>query len=257
MSDEWAVSESVPSYLQKVEELLGTESHRCRKFCVLSSTEKKVLDVIDEELIQRRVNELLDRESSGCKIMLINEQLNDLNRMYRLFARVPNALVVMAPYFLQHIVDIGNQKIAIYQDRIESANAPAPAAAASGTSGSKESKEKEKDKDKEIKEASKGFVNDLLAVHKKYEDMVTIQFNSQIYFQNALRDAFVKLLNQEFGTDKMVTLLANYCDILLKGEEKLPDNEVETLLEQLSKLVAFVSDKDIFIESYRTLLAKR
>jgi hypothetical protein len=229
--------------LKLVEDLITAESHRCNKFSVLPSTEKKLMDILNEEMIQVHVNDLLDR---GCKNMFINEQISDLRRMYILFARVPNGLVCMAPFLTSHITELGNQKITAYETRIEGANAAA-----------KESKEKEKDKEKETKEAGKAFINHLLELHKKYEQMVIQEFASQIYFQNALRDAFVRILNQEFGTDKMVTLLATYCDALLKGEEKMTDGEIEVLLEQLAKLVSFVTDKDIFVETYRVQLAKR
>ena len=54
--------------------------------------------------------------------------------------------------------------------------------------------------------------------------------------------------------------MASYCDALLRkgsAAEKLTDEEVERQLDRVVKLLAYVSDKDVFSENYRTRLSKR
>lgn len=48
-------------------------------------------------------------------------------------------------------------------------------------------------------------------------------------------------------------LLATFCDNLLKkgGSEKLSDDAVEHTLENVVKLLSYISDKDLFAEFYR------
>jgi len=53
-------------------------------------------------------------------------------------------------------------------------------------------------------------------------------------------------------------VLATYSDqILRKNGLKLPEDEVEEHLEKFVKLFSHLTDKDIFIESFKNLMAKR
>ncbi|CAM9332740.1 unnamed protein product, partial [Choristocarpus tenellus] len=46
---------------------------------------------------------LLEKEGSGCKVLLANDKLEDLSRMYRLFSRLPRGLELMADIVKDHI----------------------------------------------------------------------------------------------------------------------------------------------------------
>ncbi|CAI9283714.1 unnamed protein product [Lactuca saligna] len=58
-------------------------------------------------------------------------------------------------------------------------------------------------------------------------------------------------------SDDMV--LATFCDNILKngGSEKLNDEAIEDTLEKVVKLLAYISDKDLFAEFYKKKLARR
>nr|GMD60160.1 cullin-1-like isoform X1 [Ipomoea batatas] len=53
--------------------------------------------------------------------------------------------------------------------------------------------------------------------------------------------------------------MASYCDNILKkgGSEKLSDEAIEETLDKVVKLLAYISDKDLFAEFYRKKLSRR
>lgn len=51
---------------------------------------------------------LLEKEGSGCKVLLANDKSDDLSRMYRLFSRLPKGLEPMAEIIKDHITEVRN-----------------------------------------------------------------------------------------------------------------------------------------------------
>ena len=51
------------------------------------------------ELLSRRETELLEKEGSGCRVLLGNDMNEDLARMFRLFSRISDGLVPIADIF--------------------------------------------------------------------------------------------------------------------------------------------------------------
>lgn len=255
----------------RVEQVLDDEKARVAAY-LHASTETKLLQAIDKELLEKRQVVLLERESSGIKAMLINDQSSDLTRCFKLFSRITNGLEPIAEAVRQHVIDIGEEKIEQHRVRVESA-ASAPA--------EKEKGESKGDKEKEGPAAAAAsssddpqFIRDLLSVHEKYLEMVKVQFSSHALFQKALKEAFVRLVNQDTsngagggsggsssGSDKEKTaeLIASFCDGLLKSGStmRLTDEDIEPFLEKTVQLFSYLSDKDIFGEIYRNQLAKR
>ena len=51
-------------------------------------TEPKLMRAIEEEALEKRQEELLSKEGSGCRVLLSNDNFDDLQRMFRLFRRL-------------------------------------------------------------------------------------------------------------------------------------------------------------------------
>jgi hypothetical protein len=66
---------------------------------------------LDAELLARRQTELLEKEGSGCRVLLANDRYEDLSRLYRLFSRIPDGLVPVAEIFKAHITDLGKSTV--------------------------------------------------------------------------------------------------------------------------------------------------
>jgi cullin 1 len=168
------------------------------------------VQVLDTELLQRRQTELLEKEGSGCRVLLLNDSTEDLARMFRLFSRIPDGLVPMAEIFRGHVTYVGTEKIDARLARCEGGSAGAGAGDASKEKG--EGKEGKEGKEEKETNDDPQFIKDLLSVHEKYINMVTAQFASNTLFQKALKDAFNDLVNRDVGKFKTADLVSSFCD---------------------------------------------
>lgn len=161
----------------------------------------------------------------------MNDMLEDLSRIYRLFSRVPNGLNPIADILRQHILNLGNEKIEQRVNRTEG----------------KEDKDRSDDPE---------YIKEILSLHDKFILMVNSQFSGNSLFQKALKDAFVEIVNKDVGKFRTADLLSSFVDRLLKtgSNEKLSDEEIEEFLEKTVQLFSYLTDKDVFAEIYRNQL---
>jgi cullin 1 len=228
--DEW-INDSTPDYLIKAEDALNEERTRVADY-LNSSSESKILKVIEDEILEKVETELLEKESSGCRALLQNDKSEDLQRMFRLFSRLENGLDPMAAILQNFIASMGDDVINRRQARLDGG---------------------EKDKNDDPK-----FVKSLIELHEKYLGVVKTDFSGHSLFQKALKDAFVEIINKNVGQFTNAELMSTFCDRILKsGGEKLSESEVEESLQQIVQLFSYLNDKDMFAEIYRNQLAKR
>eukprot|EP00429_Kryptoperidinium_foliaceum_P007466 CAMPEP_0176023990 /NCGR_PEP_ID=MMETSP0120_2-20121206/11714_1 /TAXON_ID=160619 /ORGANISM="Kryptoperidinium foliaceum, Strain CCMP 1326" /LENGTH=743 /DNA_ID=CAMNT_0017357161 /DNA_START=67 /DNA_END=2298 /DNA_ORIENTATION=- len=228
--EDW-INDSTPDYLIKAEEALEEEKARVADY-LNSSSEPKILRVVEEEILEKVENVLLEKETSGCKALLQNDKSEDLQRMFRLFSRLENGLNPMASILQGFIASMGEDIINRRQARLDGG---------------------EKDKNDDPK-----FVKSLITLHDKYIGVVKKDFSGHSLFQKALKDAFVEIVNKSVGIYSNAELLSTFCDRILKsGGEKLSDSEVEDNLDKIVQLFSYLTDKDMFAEIYRNQLAKR
>ena len=71
-----------------------------------SESELKLLRVLEGEVLEKRESALLEKEGSGCRVLLVNDMSEDLSRMFRLFSRVPDGLAPMAEILKQHVAEV-------------------------------------------------------------------------------------------------------------------------------------------------------
>ncbi|KAL4451507.1 hypothetical protein ABPG75_007169 [Micractinium tetrahymenae] len=84
-------------------------------------------------------------------------------------------------------------------------------------------------------------------------------FGNSSLFHKALKEAFESFCNKQVANASVAELMASFCDNLLKkgGSEKLGDKDLEAVLDKVVKMLAYISDKDLFSEFYRKKLARR
>lgn len=228
--EDW-INDSTPDYLIKAENAIQEEKNRVADY-LNSSSESKILRVLDEELLERVESTLLEKESSGCRALLQNDKSEDLQRMFRLFQRLENGLNPIASIVQAFITDMGEDIINRRQARLDDG---------------------EKDKNDDPK-----FVKSLIELHEKYLGVVQTDFAGHALFQKALKDAFVEIINKNVGQFTNAELMSTFCDRILKsGGEKLGESEVEESLDRIVQLFSYLTDKDLFAEIYRNQLAKR
>ncbi|CAH0475607.1 unnamed protein product [Peronospora belbahrii] len=228
----WLSEDSTPIYLQKVEQALENERHRVELY-LHKSTEPKLVKELESVLLETAQKELIERENSGVIALLKNDKLDDLARMYRLFARLKTGLEPIADLVQQHITAVGNEIVAKRANAVVSGNVRDPS-------------------------SDPTFIKDILAIHDKFRSIVNDQFAGNSLFQKALKEAFVEFVNKDVGPDSSAKLMSTFCDRILKtGGEKLSDEQVEDYLEKVVFVFSYLTDKDLFAEIYRNQLAKR
>nr|GMD19989.1 cullin-1-like [Ipomoea batatas] len=145
--------------------------------------------------------------------------------MYRLFLKITKGLDLVANMFKQHVTAEG---MVLVQQAEDAAS-------------------------------SKVFVRKVIELHDKYMAYVTDCFSNNSLFHKALKEAFEVFCNKIVAGCSSAELLASYCDNILKkgGSEKLSDEAIEETLDKVVKLLAYISDKDLFAEFYRKKLSRR
>ncbi|XP_008802121.1 cullin-1-like [Phoenix dactylifera] len=233
----WILEDSCPDYMLKAEECLKREKDRVSHY-LHSSSEQKLLEKVQHELLFVYASQLLEKEHSGCHALLRDDKVDDLSRMYRLFCRIPRGLDPVSHIFKQHVTAEGTALVKQAED------------AASN---------KKAEKKDVVGLQEQVFVRKVIELHDKYLAYVNDCFQNHSLFHKALKEAFEVFCNKGVGGSSSAELLATFCDNILKkgGSEKLSDEAIEETLEKVVKLLAYISDKDLFAEFYRKKLARR
>ncbi|CAH1419397.1 cullin-1 isoform X1 [Lactuca sativa] len=233
----WILEDSCPDYMLKAEECLKREKDRVSHYLHFSS-ETKLLEKVQNELLSMYATQLLEKEHSGCHALLRDDKVDDLSRMYRLFSKIPHGLDPVSSMFKQHV-------------------------AAEGTALVKQAEDAASNKKAEKRDVvglqEQVFVRKVIELHDKYMAYVNDCFLNHTLFHKALKEAFEIFCNKGVSGSSSAELLATFCDNILKkgGSEKLSDEAIEDTLEKVVKLLAYISDKDLFAEFYRKKLARR
>eukprot|EP00804_Cyclotella_cryptica_P009609 CCRYP_006314-RA/>CCRYP_006314-RA protein AED:0.04 eAED:0.04 QI:147/1/1/1/1/0.75/4/2551/447 len=227
--EDWITKDSTPDYLIKVEKALNEEKVRVVEY-LNPASEPKLRRVVEDEILQKVQMNLLEKEGSGCRVLLANDKSEDLQRMFHLFSRLDSGLQPMANIVESFITEMGNACIDKRQTRLDSG-------------------EKDKNDDPE-------FVKSLIDLHEKYLGVIREIFASHHLFQKALKNSFEEIINNDVGQFSNAELMSTFCDRVLKsGGEKLSEMEVEQSLDRIVQLFSFLTDKDLFAEIYRNQLA--
>eukprot|EP00246_Nothoceros_aenigmaticus_P018555 TRINITY_DN9759_c0_g1_i1.p1 TRINITY_DN9759_c0_g1~~TRINITY_DN9759_c0_g1_i1.p1 ORF type:complete len:748 (+),score=195.78 TRINITY_DN9759_c0_g1_i1:221-2464(+) len=233
----WIEEDSCPDYMLKAEDCLKREKERVGHY-LHATSEAKLLDKVQHELLMQYENQLLEKEHSGCHALLRDDKVEDLSRMYRLFHRIQKGLEPVSNIFRMHVTEEGTALVKHAED------------AASN---------KKAEKKDTVGVQEQAFVRKVIELHDKYLQYVSDCFQSHSLFHKALKEAFEVFCNKGVAGSTSAELLATFCDNLLKkgGSEKLSDEAIEDTLEKVVKLLAYISDKDLFAEFYRKKLARR
>ncbi|PNT70498.1 hypothetical protein BRADI_2g12970v3 [Brachypodium distachyon] len=232
----WIVEDSCPEYLLKAEECLQKEKERVGHY-LHSKTETKLLEDSLLELISRRAEQILNKENSGCRVLLLDGKTEDLSRMCRLFSRVEDGLFQLSKVFKEHVNEEG---MSLLKSATDAANS--------------------KNERKEIVGAlDQDFVRKVIELHDKQQSYVINCFQNNTVFHKAIKEAFEIICNKEVAGCTSAESLATFCDNILRkgGSEKLGDEALEETLEKVVTILTYISDRDLFVEFHRKKLGKR
>ncbi|KAK5944582.1 ubiquitin ligase (cullin) of SCF [Knufia obscura] len=217
---------SVVEYMKKAEARLEEERERVGLY-LHPDIMKKLTDVCNEALITD--HSLLLRDE--FQVLLDNERIDDLTRMYKLLSRIKDGLDPLRNRFEAHVRKAGLasvDKVATSGDNFE----------------------------------PKVYVDALLDIHSKYQQLVNIAFTGESEFVRSLDNACKEFVNRnevcKSNSSRSPELLAKYTDQLLKkGAKAADESELEELLQQIMVVFKYIEDKDVFQKFYSRTLAKR
>ena len=271
---QWVAADTCPEYMAKAEEVLRVEQERCVAF-LHATSEAKLLKEVERELLTTHQALLLDKEHSGAAALLRDDKQEDLARMFRLYSRVQNGLQPVAAVYKKHCEKEGLALVKEAEDALGAKGPPgrqgAPGAAAPGapapapgdgdaTGDAAAAAGAPPPQSDEPGGPEMAFVRRVVELHDKHVALTAECWQNSTLFHKALKEAFEVCCNKQVGASTFAELLANFCDALLKkggGSEKLSDEAVEASLDKVVRLLAYVSDKDLFAEFHRKKLAKR
>ena len=210
----WIQEYSCPEYMMKCEESLEKEKERVTRY-LHSSTEPKLVEIMQNQLLFLGAKQFLDKGQSGCGALLRDDKKDDLSRMYRLYHAIPQVLEPVADVFRLHIATEGSVLIKEAED--------------SATSGIVE---------------EQVLVRKIIDLHDKYMAYVTDCFQNHTLFHKSLKEAFEIFCNKKVAGSSSAELLATFCDNLFKkaGNDKSNDDStIESTIDNVRLLFFFSS----------------
>jgi len=229
-AEKWLQTKSTPEYLIEVERVQEAEMDRLVSYLHPGTSEQPLMHCLRETLLRRHQNTLLDQDSG--LIQMLNEQASpDLERLYRLYKDVKDGVTPIADTFKTYICSLGYK----YIDDAKAAEAENAKDAA----------------------GKMDLIAKIIALHERFHNHVTRDFNNNQEMSRALKDAFEEFINK---TNYVVRYLAKYAhSFMVRGgpAEGLSDNEKEEQMQHIRMIYGYIRDKDVFEREYQLYLSHR
>ncbi|XP_064990913.1 cullin-1-like [Musa acuminata AAA Group] len=224
-ASKWILEDSCPEYMLKAEERLKQEKDRVDHY-LDHTTKKKLIENVEHQLLSVNEIQLLEKENSGLIALLRDGKVDDLERLYRLFSRIPEGLTHVSQLFTQHVKAEGTALVSQAENAASS---------------------------------KRVLIRRIIELHDKYMGYVQESFQNHTLLNKALKEAFEVFCNKSVASSSSAEMLASFCDNVLRkaGSEKLSDEEIDRTLEKAMKLLSYINEKDLFAEFSRKKLARR
>ncbi|KAL2870988.1 cullin family protein [Aspergillus lucknowensis] len=227
---------------------IAEERERCL-YTLSHLSEAKIKDVLDNELLRKNLFEVINLEGTGVRVMLDNDRLDTLGKLYALSARVDAKKTHLTAAVQKRIVEMGHE---INGASIALAQAPAPVKSADANAAEK--KEKERPVNQLTTSAIK-WVDDILLLKKKFDNIWQRSFQSDQVLQTAITASFSEFINSTARSSEFLSLF--FDENLKKGIKGKTESEVDALLDSGITLLRYVKDKDLFEAYYKKHLSRR
>ncbi|XP_069692217.1 cullin-3 [Periplaneta americana] len=219
-SQKFLAENSASVYIKKVEARINEEAERAKHYLDVS-TEPRIVEVVEEELIKKHMKTIVEMENSGVVHMLKNQKTEDLACMYKLFSRVTDGLKTVADCVSQYLREQGK---ALVQEEEGGTNAI-------------------------------NFVQNLLDLKDRFDHFLHNSFNNDKIFKQMIASDFEHFLNLNPKSPEYLSLFID--DKLKKGVKGMTEQEIEMVLDKTMVLFRFLQEKDVFERYYKQHLAKR
>jgi cullin 1 len=165
------------------------------------------------------------------QVLLDNDREEDMARMYKLLARIPEGLDPLRTRFESHVRQAGHLAVEKVGDAGDALD-------------------------------PKAYIDALLEVHTHYAALVQNAFNGESEFVRSLDNACREYVNRNKvcakNSNRSPELLAKHADNVLKRSTKATEeDDMEKMLNQVMTIFKYIEDKDVFQKFYSRHLAKR
>uniref|UniRef100_A0A1Q3G3C5 Putative cullin n=1 Tax=Culex tarsalis TaxID=7177 RepID=A0A1Q3G3C5_CULTA len=219
-SQKFLSENSASVYIRRVEARITEEAERAKLY-LDESTESRIVEVVEDELIKKHMRTIVDMENSGVVYMLKNTKTDDLGCMYKLFSRVTGGLKTIADCVSQHLRSMGKNLV----------------------------------KEEESGTNPITFVQNLLDLKDRFDHFLHHSFSNDKIFKNMISSDFEHFLNLNSKSPEYLSLFID--DKLKKGCKGMSEQEIETILDKTMVLFRYLLEKDVFERYYKAHLAKR
>lgn len=223
-SQKFLEENSASVYIHKVEARINEEAERATHY-LDESTEPRIVEVVEEELIKRHMRTIVEMEGSGVVHMLKNNRMEDLACMYKLFGRVSDGHKTIGECVSRYLREEGKALVTQSTDEnSQQTNAVT-------------------------------YIQNLLELKDRFDNFLINSFSNDKYFKQVISGDFEYFLNLNQRSPEYLSLFID--DKLKKGVKGLSDAEVEQVLDKSMILFRFLQEKDAFEEYYKRHLARR
>ncbi|KAL3478090.1 Cullin [Aspergillus californicus] len=228
---------------------IAEEKQRCSHTLSLL-TEPKIKEVLDNELIRNNIAEVINLEGTGVRVMLDNDRLDTLGKIYVLSARVDPKKSHLTGAVQKRVVELGRE---INAASLALAQAPAPS-----KSNEPDAQKKQKEKEKPVNQLTTSaikWVDDILSLKRKFDEILDKAFLKDQVLLSAITASFSDFINSTPRSSEFLSLF--FDENLKKGIKGKTDDEVDALLDSGINILRYVKDKDLFEAYYKKHLSRR
>merc|ERR1719513_249385 len=223
-SQKFLEENSASVYIRKVEARINEEAERATHY-LDETTEPRIVEVVEEELIKRHMKTIVEMEGSGVVHMLKNNRMDDLACMYKLFGRVSDGHKTVGDCVSRYLREEGKALVTQATDeQSQQTNAVT-------------------------------YIQNLLELKDRFDSFLLNSFSNDKFFKQVISGDFEYFLNLNQRSPEFLSLFID--DKLKKGVKGLSDVEVEQVLDKSMILFRFLQEKDAFEEYYKRHLARR
>ena len=216
----WISSLSCPEYVQAARKSIEDEENRADKY-LDPKTKSLLLEKVQNEVIQRHAQTLVDLEGTGCTEMFKHDKRDELKQMFSIFKRIETTLDFITGKMGPYIESRGTVIVM----------------------------------DQQLQEDAVEYTKALLHLKGEIDSMVEYSFDNHPKFQRQRDQSFQNFMNKN---KLSAPYIASYCDMeMRKGLKGISEQETEQRLDAIIRLFVCLHDRDVFIRNYTRYLSKR
>ncbi|KAL8286410.1 hypothetical protein RQP46_004427 [Phenoliferia psychrophenolica] len=252
-----------PSFLRKIQQRLDQEATRAQAY-LNQTTEPLLIKLLEETLITKHLSAILDHPASGLSTLVADSRIDDLQRLYTLFGRVPTGRPALQAGIYSWIVATGKKVneglLVVGADDDGEAEDPkgkgkAREGGAPKAPGAPKAKASSEGAVGAKTKAALAWVQNVLDLKDKFDVLLADAFASDKAMEKSINDAFTEFVNQNHKSPEYISLFVD--ENLKKGLKGKTEAEVDEVLNKTIALFRFLVEKDAFERYYNSHLAKR